>query len=177
MKVDWPSSILLPFHAEVKCAMAKLKLPALDPSTVSEVNATGYPAPFRALVAGRFRRRLGDAVGLRAFGVNLTRLDPGSASAQRHWHEREDEFVYVLEGEVVLISDAGEQVLKAGMAAGFPAGVPDGHHVVNRSRTPALILEIGDRPAGDRGYYPDIDLAFQEGPGSTRFTRKDGTPW
>jgi len=137
-----------------------------------------HPAPYRDLVKGRFRRRLGDATGLRSFGVNLTRLEPGSASAQRHWHEKEDEFVFILEGELVLITDKGEQVLKAGMAAGFPAGVPDGHHLVNRSDKPAVLLEIGDRPAGDRFHYPDIDLdGYDEPRAQSHFTHKDGRPW
>ena len=99
-------------------AAKPLKPPALDPATVRTVSATNYPEPFRALVSGRERRRLGDALGLKNFGVNLTRLKPGAASAQRHWHTRQDEFVYILEGEVVLVSDGGEQVLTPGMAAG-----------------------------------------------------------
>ncbi|MEX2650632.1 MAG: cupin domain-containing protein [Alphaproteobacteria bacterium] len=161
-----------------EAVMPDLKLPALDPASVPEKGGTGYPPPYRALVAGRYRRRLGDAAGIRNFGVNLTRLEPGSASAHRHWHEREDEFVYVLEGELVLITNAGAQVLKAGMAAGFPGGVPDGHHLVNRSDKPALFLEIGDRPAGDRFHYPDIDLeGYDESRAATVFTHKDGRPW
>src|SRR5262245_45966681 len=126
-----------------------LKAPALDPATVTEQSGTGYPEPYRGVVAGRGKRRLGDAVGLTTFGVNLTRLAPGAASAQRNWHTKQDEFVYVLEGELVLISDAGEQVLKPGMAAGFPAGRPDGHNLVNRGTREALYLEIGDRTPGD----------------------------
>ncbi|MGH6717948.1 MAG: cupin domain-containing protein [Alphaproteobacteria bacterium] len=157
--------------------MTTLKRPALDPSTVPEQGGTEYPAPYRALVAGRFRRRLGDAVGLRTFGVNLTRLAPGAASAQRHWHERQDEFVFVVEGELVLITDAGDQVLKAGMCAGFPAGMADGHHLVNRSGRDALYLEIGDRMPGDAYHYPDIDLAGSDGDPAAIFRHKDGTPW
>lgn len=158
--------------------MPKPKLPAVDPLSVPEVRSTGYPEPYRALVQGRFRRRLGDAAGLTKFGVNLTRLEPGSASAQRHWHEKEDEFVFVLEGELVLVTDGGEQVLKAGMAAGFPAGKPDGHHLVNRSGKPARLLEIGDRPTEDRFHYSDIDLEGYDTPdGTSVFTHKDGKPW
>lgn len=97
-----------------------LNLPALDPQTIPAVSTTGYPEPYRAAVAGRVKRRIGNALGLTHFGVNLVRLAPGAASAQRHWHSSEDEFVYILEGEVELVSDAGAQTLTAGMAAGFP---------------------------------------------------------
>ena len=154
-----------------------LRSPALDPATVPLKASTGYPEPFRAAVAGRARRRLGDALGLKNFGVNLTRLAPGAASAQRHWHTRQDEFVYVLEGEVVLVSDAGEQVLTPGMAAGFPAGKPDGHHLVNRSDRDATYLEIGDRTEGDEVDYPDIDMILRLREGKLRFLHKAGTPW
>lgn len=157
--------------------MTTFKRPALDPASVPEQGGTGYPAPFRALVANRFRRPLGDALGLRNFGVNLTRLAPGAASAQRHWHERQDEFVYVVAGELVLVSDAGDQVLKSGMCAGFPAAVADGHHLVNRSGKDALYLEIGDRPSGDVYHYPDIDLEGRDGDPPSVFTHRDGTPW
>ncbi len=154
-----------------------LRAPALDPATVATVAKTDYPEPFRALVAGRERRRLGDALGLRNFGVNLTRLKPGSASSQRHWHTKQDEFVYVLEGEVVLVTDAGEQVLTAGMAAGFPAGRRDGHHLVNRGARDALFLEIGDRTPGDEGDYPDIDMVFRIRDGKAVYLHKDGTAY
>lgn len=158
-------------------ATKPLKVPALDPATLPEVESTNYPEPFRALVAGRMRRRLGDALGLRNFGVNLTRLKPGAASSQRHWHVKQDEFVYVLEGELVLVSDAGEQVLTPGMAAGFPAGKRDGHHLINRSDRDALYLEIGDRLPGDAGEYPDIDMVFRVGGGPSGYFHKDGTPY
>jgi uncharacterized cupin superfamily protein len=154
-----------------------LEAPALDPATVPTVARTDYPQPFRALVAGRERRRLGDALGIENFGVNLTRLKPGSASSQRHWHTKQDEFVYVLEGEVVLVTDAGEQVLTPGMAAGFRAGRRDGHHLVNRSDRDALFLEIGDRTPGDEGEYSDIDMVFRIRDGKVAYLHKDGTPW
>ncbi len=157
--------------------MTKLKSPALDPATVAEATGTGYPEPFRALVEGRHRRPLGDALGLRNFGVNLTRLEPGAASAQRHWHDRQDEFVYIVAGEVVLVTDVGEQVLRPGMVAGFPAGVADGHHLINRGRTDALYLEIGDRAPGDRFVYPDIDMKGHDGEPNSAFLHRDGTPW
>lgn len=148
---------------------------ALVARELPETSATGYPEPFRALVAGRHRRRLGDAFGLTQFGVNLCRLEPGAASAQRHWHALEDELVYVLEGEVVLVTDAGETVLGPGMVAGFPAGRPDGHHLVNRSDRDALLLEIGTRTsAAERVVYPDIDLLYEKGRG---YLHADGTPW
>ena len=152
-------------------------MPKIDIAGVPELNSTGYPAPFHELVAGRFRRRLGDAGGLTQFGVNLCRLAPGAASAHRHWHEREDELVYVLEGELVLIEDDGETVLKAGDAAAFKAGVRNGHHLVNRSEREALLLEIGTRDPSDRGEYPDIDMVFISEDGVDRFLHRDGSPY
>ncbi len=152
----------------------KLRMPALDPATVPTTGPSDYPPPFDALVAGRERRRLGDALGLRNFGVNLLRLPPGCASSQRHWHTRQDEFVYVLAGEVVLVTDGGEQVLGAGTAAGFPAGTGDGHHVINRSKRYALLLEVGDRTPGDEADYSDIDMMVRWVDGEERYLRKDG---
>ena len=153
----------------------RLRAPALDPATVPVVRGSDYPPPFDRLVAARERRRLGDALGLTNFGVNLLRVPPGCASSQRHWHTRQDEFVYVLEGEVVLVTDGGEQTLRAGMAAGFPAGTGDGHHLVNRSGRDALLLEVGDRTAGDEVDYSDIDMLIRLVGGEERFMRKDGT--
>jgi uncharacterized cupin superfamily protein len=160
-------------------AAKPLKPPALDPATVSLWTESDYPEAFRGLVAGQERRRLGDALGLTNFGVNLVRLPPGSASSQRHWHSKQDEFVYMLEGALVLVTDAGEQELAAGMAAGFPAGKRDGHHLVNRSSRDALFLEIGDRTPGDEGEYPDIDMMWRSVDGGERYVylRKDGTPY
>jgi len=137
---------------------------------------TGYPPPFDVPCQGRRRWKLGDAAGLTQFGVNLLRLPPGQWSSQRHWHLAEDEFVYVLEGEVVLVTDAGEEVLRAGDCAGFKAGEPDGHQVQNRSSTEAVLLEIGSRlPDIDGADYPDIDLKLDAGePG---YRHKDGTPY
>jgi uncharacterized cupin superfamily protein len=151
-----------------------LELPAIDPRDVPAQRGTSYPEPFARSVSGRVRRRVGDALGLKNFGVNLTLIEPGSQSALRHWHTRQDEFVYVLEGELVLVTDAGEQVLTRGMAAGFPAGSGDGHHLVNRSDAPAVYLEVGDRLPGDTATYPDDDLAAQGRPAGWVFTRKDG---
>ncbi len=152
-------------------------MPKLDIDALGEKNSTGYPSPFDEIVGGRFRKRLGNAGGLTQFGVNLTRLEPGSASAQRHWHEREDELVYILSGEVVLVEDEGESVLKSGDAATFKAGVANGHHLVNRSDRDALFLEIGTRDLNDCGHYPDIDLKFICENGIDRFLHKDGTPY
>ncbi|WP_026379858.1 cupin domain-containing protein [Afifella pfennigii] len=152
-------------------------MPKVEVAALREVNATGYPPPYDRLVAGRFRKRLGDAGGLTQFGVNLCRLEPGAASAQRHFHAREDELVYVLEGEVALVEEDGETLLQAGDAATFKAGVADGHHLVNRSDRQTLFLEIGTRSGGDEVSYPDIDLHLTSEGGASRYTRKDGTPY
>jgi uncharacterized cupin superfamily protein len=151
--------------------------PALDAMTIEPDIGSGYPEPFKAKVAGRERRRLGDAFGLRNFGVNLMRLPPGYASSQRHWHSRQDELVYIVAGELVLVTDAGEQLLTAGMAAGFPAGRADGHHLVNRSGRDALVLEVGDRTPADEVDYSDIDMMVRWVDGEERFLHKDGTPY
>ena len=132
--------------------------PALDPATVPERTGSAYPPPLDVPCRARGKRALGNELGLTHFGVNLTRLEPGAWSAQRHWHTRQDEFVYVLEGELTLVTDAGEQTLRPGMAAGFPAGARDGHHLVNRTDRPAVYLEVGDRMPGDEVHYPDVDL-------------------
>ena len=157
--------------------MPASKLPALDPATIEPRTGTGYPAPFRAAVAAREKRAVGDALGIKNFGVNLTRLPPGCASAQRHWHSKQDEFVLIVEGEATLITDAGEQVLGPGMVAGFPAGKADGHHLVNKSDRDVVYLEVGDRTALDECDYPDIDLAVRWIDGEEKYVRKDGTPY
>ncbi|MHA1601013.1 MAG: cupin domain-containing protein [Alphaproteobacteria bacterium] len=151
--------------------------PALNPATLEPHVGSSYPESFRAAVAEREKRALSDALGLSKFGVNLVRLPPGCASSQRHWHSKEDEFVYVLDGEVTLLTDAGPQVLTAGMVAGFPAGRADGHQLVNRSDRDALYLEVGDRNADDEVIYPDIDLRLRAIDGKHTFTHKDGTPY
>ncbi len=157
--------------------MTKPNPPALDPVQAPEQSTTGYPEPYKARVAGRHRRRLGDAAGLKNFGVNLTRLDPGAESSMRHWHSKQDEFIYVLEGEVTLVSDAGRQRLESGMAAGFPAGRADGHQLVNETKKPVLYLEIGDRTPGDGATYSEADLAAKLVDGKWVFTHKDGSPY
>jgi uncharacterized cupin superfamily protein len=140
-----------------------------------------YPKPFAGRVAGRLKRPLGDLFGLKNFGVNLTRLEPGAETALRHHHSRQDELVYVLEGNPILITGAGEFELEPGMCAGFPAASGDGHHLVNHSQEPVILLEVGDRTEGDRAEYPDDDLAFAPEPrnkdGSLAFVHKDGTPY
>jgi uncharacterized cupin superfamily protein len=153
----------------------KTRAPALDPLQVEPSRSSNYPEPYRARVAKRAKRKLGDALGLKNFGVNLTTLPPGAQSALRHWHALQDEFVYVVSGELVLITEAGEQILKAGMTAGFPAGRPDAHHLVNRSATEATYLEVGDRTFGDAVTYPDDDIEARMKDGRWSFTRKDGT--
>lgn len=151
--------------------------PALDPMTVEARTSTVYPEPHAAATTGRAKRSLTAALGLTQFGVNVVDLAPGAASALRHWHSHEDEFVYVLEGEVTLVTDAGEQVLTAGLCAGFPGGKADGHCLVNKSDETARILEVGSRDPRDEGNYPDIDLHCQAGRyEKVQFTRKDGTP-
>jgi uncharacterized cupin superfamily protein len=151
--------------------------PARDAMTIEPVRGSDYPDPFKAAVAARERRRLGDAFCLGNFGVNLLRIPPGCASSQRHWHKKQDEFVYVVSGELVLITDAGEQPLTAGMAAGFPAGRPDGHQLVNRSERDALVIEVGDRTPGDEVDYSDIDMMVRWVGGEERYLHKDGTPY
>jgi len=151
-----------------------LILPALDPETVPARTSSAYPEPFKSLVDGRSKQPLGDALGLKNFGVNLVQLPPGACSSLRHWHARQDEFVYVLEGELTLVTNVGEQKLKAGMAAGFPSGKADGHHLVNHSNKVAVYLEVGDRLPGDQVSYPDVDLAAHSSPGKWAFVHKDG---
>lgn len=151
-----------------------MKLPALDPSTVKEIRGSSYPEPFKSRMGERAKKRLGEACGLTKFGVNLVTLGPGGQSALRHWHTLEDEFVYVLEGEVTLITEGGEQVLTAGMCAGYPAGKRDAHHFVNRSQRPAKYLEVGNRIEGDNGFYPDDDLMWIETEDGHVAAHKDG---
>jgi uncharacterized cupin superfamily protein len=155
----------------------RLKLPALDPATVPAAVGSGYPEPFRSRVSARRKQRLGDALGLKHFGVNLTTIPPGAVSALRHWHSHEDEFIYVASGELVLVTNDGEQLLTAGMVAGFPAGVVDGHCLINRTDRDAVYLEVGDRSPEDAVTYPDDDIAGKATPQGRRFTHKDGTPY
>jgi uncharacterized cupin superfamily protein len=145
--------------------------PAFDPLTLPESNATGYPPPYHQNQTLRFNRRLGDHARLTNFGVVLTRIAPGGQSSHRHTHSTQDEFIWVLEGEAVLHSDAGEQILTAGMCAGFPAGCGDAHRFLNRSDKDVLLLVVGDRTEGDEVSYPDVDLHLKRSEG---FFHKDG---
>jgi uncharacterized cupin superfamily protein len=148
----------------------------IDVDALAVVIGSRYPEPFDAPCAGRLRRALGDAAGLTDFGVNLLQLPPGAWSSQRHWHSAEDEFVYVIHGEVILVSDAGEEMLRTGDCAGFKAGLRDGHHLQNRTLKDALVLEIGARKTTeDEGEYSDIDMRF--GKADAGYRHKDGTPY
>ena len=154
-------------------------MPKIELASAPSVIGTRYPAPFDEPCRKRENKRLGDAAGLTQFGVNLTRLPPGCWSSQRHWHAREDEFIYVLEGEVWLVEDAGEQRLIAGDSAGFKAGMKNGHHLQNRSERDAVVLTVGTRDDEDSGEYPDIDMVFRAGrySGKGGYRHKDGTPY
>lgn len=139
---------------------------------------SNYPEPFASRVARREKRPLGDVFGLTNFGVNLTRLPPGTISSLRHAHSRQDEFVYILEGEATLRTDKGETLLRPGMCAGFRHGTGNAHHLVNASERDVVYLEVGDRSPGDTATYPDDDLeARLDAAGKWIFTRKDGTPY
>lgn len=152
-------------------------MPKIDIAQVPIETATRYPKPFDQMVQGRARQRLGNAVGLDQFGVNLCRLPPGAASSQRHWHKHEDEFVYVLDGEVVLIEDGGETVLKAGEAAAWKAGAPNGHCLINRSNGDAVILEVGTRAPAENAIYADIDMQVVREGTTSRYLHKNGEPY
>jgi uncharacterized cupin superfamily protein len=152
-------------------------MPKVDIAKVPLDTSTGYPAPFNKAVEGRMRKRLGRAAGLTQFGVNICTLKPGAASSQRHWHENEDELVYVLEGEVVMCEDGGEIVLKPGDVAAWKAGVPNGHCLINRSGRDAVFIEVGTRAASERAHYSDIDMMVVRDDKGARYTRKNGEPY
>ena len=157
-------------------SIAPVALLAVDVPPRQQV--TFYPQPFAARVAGREKRILGDRFGLKNFGVNLTRLSPGAASSIRHAHSKQDEFVYVVQGNPVLVTNAGETVLMPGMCAGFRGGSDDAHHLVNRTAVDVFYLEVGDRTAGDAVVYPDDDLHLVRGAdGKVAYLRKDGTAY
>jgi uncharacterized cupin superfamily protein len=152
-------------------------MPKIDIASVKVEESTGYPQPYRSVVVGRLRQRLGNVVGLDQFGVNLTRLKPGAQSAQRHWHAAEDEFVFVVEGTLVLCENDAETVLAAGDAAGFKAGVANGHCLVNRSTQDAVYLEIGTRSRRDEVDYPEIDLRLRKDEIGMSYAHKSGEPY
>jgi uncharacterized cupin superfamily protein len=150
-------------------------MPRINVAAVQKLKGSGYPAPFDTPCADRVRQRLGEAGSLGDFGVNLMHLPPGNWSSQRHWHSHEDEFVYVLEGEVVLVEDEGETVLRAGDCAAFPKSTGNGHHMINRSEAMAVYLEVGSRVIDDITTCSDVDMMSANADG--RFVRKDGTPF
>ena len=152
-------------------------MPKVDITAVKVRSGAGYPAQFLPEHAERHKQALGDAVGLTQFGVNLTRIGPNAASALRHYHEQEDEFVFIVEGELVLIENEGEVVLKAGECAGFKAGNGNGHRLVNRSNRDAVYIEIGTRSPNERVHYPDDDLHLVREGRTARWLHKSGEPY
>ncbi|HEY2749484.1 MAG TPA: cupin domain-containing protein [Polyangia bacterium] len=154
-------------------------MPKIDLAAAPKKSGSSYPAPFDEPVRARSWQRLGDVAGLTQFGANLVRLPPGAWSSQRHWHRLEDELVWIVEGELVLVTDAGEETLRVGDCAGFKAGVRDGHHFQNRAGRDAIMLVVGSRVDGDSGEYSDIDMTFGPAePGtSARYKHKDGRPY
>jgi uncharacterized cupin superfamily protein len=148
-----------------------------DPLALPGRRGTVYPAEFAAVVDGRVKRPLTELLGLSQFGVNITTLEPGASSALRHWHREEDEFVFVLSGEITLETNEGERVLGPSMAAGFPRGQPNGHRLVNKSASPATYLEVGTRATEDDVEYPDVDMRGEKREGKYRFLRKSGEPY
>jgi uncharacterized cupin superfamily protein len=150
-------------------------MPKINLASVPSRKGSGYPEQLARPCSDRLRQRLGEAGGLDDFGVNLTRLPPGSWSSQRHWHTHEDEFVYVLVGELVLVEDEGETPLRAGDCAAFPKNSGNGHHLINRSSALAVYLEIGSRSPDDVIYGSDVDMRSANADGL--FTHKDGTPY
>ncbi len=150
-------------------------MPKIDLAAVQKRKGVGYPPPFAATGADRIRQRLGDAGGLTDVGVNLTRLPPGNSSSQRHWHSHEEEFVYILEGEVTLVEDGGETLLRAGDCAAFPKNSGNGHHLISRADADAVYLEIGTRVPEDLTTCSDIDMMSANSDG--RFVHKDGTAY
>jgi uncharacterized cupin superfamily protein len=152
-------------------------MPKIDQGALVIRSRSAYPEPFDRIVDGREWQSLGDGAGLTQFGVNLFRLKPGAASSARHWHEQEEEFVYMVEGELVLIEDEGETVIRPGEAAGFKAGVPNGHHLVNRTDRDAVFLAVGTRAQRERCHYSDIDLVHEQDGDRYRLTHKSGAPY
>ena len=149
----------------------------IDVAALASVVGTLYPSPFDEPCRARERTKLGDVAGLTQYGVNLLRLPPGAWSSQRHWHVAQDEFIYVLSGEVTLVSDAGDELLRAGDAAGFKANDPNGHCLQNRAGHDATVLEIGTRLADDMAYYSDIDMVAPAGGKPAAYTHRDGRPY
>jgi uncharacterized cupin superfamily protein len=169
-KIEIESDLQSIEHRDIPVAVVAIEVaPRVKPSN--------YPEPFAARMVGREKRALGNLFGLENFGVNLTRLLPGSESALRHSHTKQDEFIYILQGHPMLITDAGETKLSPGMCAGFQAGNGNGHQLINRTNEEVVYLEVGDRSAGDAGVYPDDDLQAMFFDGKWEFTHKDGSPY
>jgi uncharacterized cupin superfamily protein len=152
-------------------------MPKVDIAKVPVKSGTFYPAQFQAECLGRHKQAIGDAAGLTQFGVNITRISPGAASALRHWHEQEDEFIYVLEGELVLVENDGEVVLKPGDTAGFKAGSGNAHRLINRGNRDAVYFEVGTRAKSERVHYPDVDLVMERDDKSRRYLHRSGEPY
>ena len=152
-------------------------MPKVDIAKVPVKSGTFYPAQFQAECKGRHKQAIGDAIGLTQFGVNITRIEPGQTSALRHWHEQEDEFIYMLEGELVLAENDGEVVLKAGDAAGFKAGSGVAHRLINRRNRDAVYFEVGTRAKTERVHYPDVDLELVRDEKGRRYQRRNGEPY
>jgi uncharacterized cupin superfamily protein len=152
-------------------------MPKIDIDAIALDTSTGHPPPHNKAVQGRSRKRIGRAAGLTQFGVNICTLKPGAASSQRHWHENEDELVYVLEGEVVLREDDGETVLKAGDSAAWRAGVANGHCLINRSDRDTVFIEVGSRAPTERAHYSEIDMLVVRDEKGGRYTKKNGDPF
>jgi uncharacterized cupin superfamily protein len=151
-------------------------MPKIDLSKIPSQPIPSYPKEFAQVIEGREKQKLGDAVGLTQFGVNITRIKAHSASALRHWHEQEDEFIYMLEGELVLKENDGEAVLKAGDCAGFKAGSGIAHCLINRTDRDAVYLEVGTRAKSERVHYPDVDFMMERDDISRRWFRRSGEP-
>jgi uncharacterized cupin superfamily protein len=149
----------------------------IDVAALPAITGTLYPPPFDEPCRARERKRLADAAGLTQYGVNLVRLAPGAWSSQRHWHTEQDEFIYIVSGEVTLVTDAGAEILRAGDCAGFKAGDEDGHHLQNRSNADVTFLEMGTRPPGDGAFYSDIDMKVSADDPPATYTHRDGTPY
>ena len=152
-------------------------MPKVHIAKVPVKSGTFYPAEFQAECLGRHKQAIGDAAGLTQFGVNITRISPGAASALRHWHEEEDEFIYLLEGELVLVENDGEVVLKPGDAAGFKAGNGNAHRLINRGSRDAVYFEVGTRAVAERVHYPDVDLVMERDDKSRRYLHRNGEPY
>jgi uncharacterized cupin superfamily protein len=151
-------------------------MPKIEITKVPAQQIASYPREFAQVISGREKQKLGDEVGLTQFGVNITRIKAGSASALRHWHEHEDEFIYIIDGELVLHENDGETVLKAGDAAGFKAGSGVAHCLINRTARDAVYLEVGTRAKSERVHYPDVDFMMERDDNGRRYFRKSGTP-